>query len=227
MADKLDIDCACLQEVVKLLNLLSHRNRNQHRVSNWWRWFNMLRRSVKKLLRELQSNNEKRSIARLEFMCEILTPKCHLAFSTVVADNQFSALGLVLLSSLARVSKLIDGARPVHAAQYPKTVDGSGVNAGLSAMCGQDFGEVISRDALPVDIRPLAEVGKSAILACKSIANEGIDGQEPRPVDSLATKSHLGDKMASTISPNAIRKKRRRRQGKSGNAIDALFKGLL
>ncbi|KAI9697903.1 MAG: hypothetical protein M1836_004255 [Candelina mexicana] len=227
MADKLDVDCACLQEVVKLLNLLSHRNRNQHRVSSWWRWFSMLRRSIEKLLRELQSNNEKRSIARLEFMCEILTPKCHLAFSTVVADNQFSALGLVLLSSLARVNKLIGSARPVHAAQYPKTVDGSGVNAGLSALCGQDFGEVISRDALRVDVEPLAEVGKSAILVCESIANEGIKGQKPRPLDSPGTNNHFGEKAASTVSPNAIRKKRRRRQGKSENAIDTLFEGIL
>jgi hypothetical protein len=39
-----------LLEIERLLHILCHRNKNQHRVQKWWKWFAILRRSTKKLL---------------------------------------------------------------------------------------------------------------------------------------------------------------------------------
>jgi hypothetical protein len=39
-----------LHEVDRLLHLIYHRNKNQHRGQKWWKWVGMLRRSIGKLL---------------------------------------------------------------------------------------------------------------------------------------------------------------------------------
>lgn len=53
----------------------------------------MLRRSVGKLLRELHSSDQERSIARLDFMREALIPKCHS-----YGINQFMLAGGAFLT---------------------------------------------------------------------------------------------------------------------------------
>jgi hypothetical protein len=39
-----------LREVSRLLQLIYHRNKNQHRTQKWWKWLGILRRSISKLL---------------------------------------------------------------------------------------------------------------------------------------------------------------------------------
>ena len=39
-----------LREVERQLHLIYRRNKNQHRLQKWWKWFGLLRRSIKKLL---------------------------------------------------------------------------------------------------------------------------------------------------------------------------------
>ncbi|KAI9718972.1 MAG: hypothetical protein M1812_003857 [Candelaria pacifica] len=231
MAGEYHVDMGSLQEAAGILHLLSHRNRNQHRVSKWWRWFSMLRRSVGKFLCELHSSDGKRSIARLEYMREILIPKCHLAFSSVVADNQFSALGLVLLSSLARISKLIGSGRQVHTAKQPDPVNGSGLIADPLTSRGQDLGEVVSRDASPRGNGPPAVAGSTATLVREGIPTSGTELQEPGCLHYVRDKNNqlvLEQKIVPTTRHKPTRNKRRRQpQGRSVNAIDALFEGLL
>ena len=41
-----------LADVSDVLHLLFHRNKNQHRSAPWWKWLALLRRAVRKLLRE-------------------------------------------------------------------------------------------------------------------------------------------------------------------------------
>jgi ribonuclease MRP protein subunit RMP1 len=37
-----------------ILDLFNHRNKNQHRLSRWWKQFDMLRRGIRKLIAELE-----------------------------------------------------------------------------------------------------------------------------------------------------------------------------
>ena len=44
-----------LHTISQLLHLTHHRNKNQHRLSKWYKSFSVLRRSIAKLVSELES----------------------------------------------------------------------------------------------------------------------------------------------------------------------------
>ncbi|KAJ5394112.1 uncharacterized protein N7487_011753 [Penicillium crustosum] len=79
------------------LHLIFHRNKNQHRRTKWWKWLSILKRATLDFAR----SGVKSHLATV-------IPRCYIAFSTVVADNQFSTLGIVLLATLARLSKITE-----------------------------------------------------------------------------------------------------------------------
>ncbi|KAI1807922.1 hypothetical protein F4811DRAFT_503736 [Daldinia bambusicola] len=123
-----------LQPLQPVLRGFNHRNRNQHRRAAWWAPFGMLRRHVEKLVDGLleasaaavaasKSKSKKRrrdggdgngngggsgverNVRRhVEWLRDVLVPKCYLAFSQLTADNQFATLGVVLLGVLAQVN---------------------------------------------------------------------------------------------------------------------------
>ncbi|KZF21264.1 hypothetical protein L228DRAFT_284319 [Xylona heveae TC161] len=108
-----------LQTISKLFHLIFHRNKNQHRLTKWWRWFAMLRRSTDRLLLELEHVKStpsfaeeaealaQRAGARVEYISEVLVPRCHLAFKNLTSDNQFAPLGLVLMANLSRLDSIL------------------------------------------------------------------------------------------------------------------------
>ncbi|KAK4034900.1 hypothetical protein C8A01DRAFT_38596, partial [Parachaetomium inaequale] len=49
---------ASLAPGLELLERFHHRNKNQHRLSKWWAQADMLRRQVRKMLRELEGGVE-------------------------------------------------------------------------------------------------------------------------------------------------------------------------
>lgn len=53
-ASPLAAAAASLAPALDLLERFHHRNRNQHRLSKWWAQADMLRRHVRKMLRELE-----------------------------------------------------------------------------------------------------------------------------------------------------------------------------
>ncbi len=67
-----------LQEVSKLLQLVFHRNKNQHRLAKWWKWLSILKRSVRKLLHEIAGKETEAVKTRVCYMAELLVPRCHL-----------------------------------------------------------------------------------------------------------------------------------------------------
>ncbi|KAJ6149958.1 hypothetical protein N7471_001157 [Penicillium samsonianum] len=82
--------------VHSILHLIFHRNKNQHRRTKWWKWLSILKRATLDLARSGVKSH----------LATHVIPRCYIAFSTVVADNQFSTLGIVLLAALARLSKI-------------------------------------------------------------------------------------------------------------------------
>lgn len=62
-----------LQEVTKLLQLIFHRNKNQHHSTKWWKWLSMLKSCLLKLPHE----NADTAKARRSYMSDFLIPRCH------------------------------------------------------------------------------------------------------------------------------------------------------
>ncbi|KAF2087015.1 hypothetical protein K490DRAFT_17082, partial [Saccharata proteae CBS 121410] len=111
-----------LQDLINILHLIFHRNRNQHRQQLWWRDLSSFRRQLQQHLTDTEvldgnarnpgvrggkSTVKKRCDERLGFWAAELVPRWYRSFSQLVASTQFAAIGLVLMAILARVSHLV------------------------------------------------------------------------------------------------------------------------
>ncbi|KAK8170042.1 hypothetical protein IWX90DRAFT_197163 [Phyllosticta citrichinensis] len=147
-----------------IMHLLHHRNLNQHRQSIWWRSFSTFRREMLHLVAEHEAisssktaakKTSKRVVARVDHWKNNMVPKWYLAFTNVVASNQFSAIGLALMAILARVSHClgITAAYEAEAEREMQTVLEEFAKKDAHTLFGpqnatdkaEDFGEVISR----------------------------------------------------------------------------------
>lgn len=123
------------------------------------------------------------------------------AFSTVVADNQFSALGVVLLAVLARLSKITGIS---HQKMEPATTKSR------MTVAKEDLGERIRR----IDNAPLAPVKISHADSKVSRVSK----EKPTEKSAEYTES-TEDGVSKTTSKKKKKKKKK-------NAIDDLFSGL-
>jgi ribonuclease MRP protein subunit RMP1 len=117
-----------LLQIFNILTLAYHRNKNQHRRSRWWKELSLLRRNLRRLLDTgagegegkgavhrhagglrvgTAGKNEGGTEERVRFLRERLIPRCWVAFSGVVGDNQYAALGLMLLGTLGRLGRVV------------------------------------------------------------------------------------------------------------------------
>ncbi|KAI9757850.1 MAG: hypothetical protein M4579_003286 [Chaenotheca gracillima] len=222
-----------LHKTQNLLHLLAHRNKNQHRRSAWWKWFCMLRRGVSRLLSLLDDPTDKavqeRSKAgKLNFearerlkakrsqeadalMAHLRThviPRCWRAFASgLVADNQFAALGLVLLAELGRVGCVI-GLERVDDSVAPEEgrrgkTEEVGLVEGGDGDVDMDVGVAVERvkEGEGVDVEvDVGHEGKRKEKEKRSVEKERKDS-----------------------TPRKKRKKKKR----EGDDIDELFKGLV
>jgi len=160
-----------LEEIEKILHLTRHRNKNQHRLSKWWKSFSQLRRQISKLIVELEDlpghpvslknqekgksrENKSESAAekRVEFMKGWLVPRCYLAFSGLVADNQYAALGLMLMATLGRAGRVIGELGKVSGTgkvdmegRKAENIESESVSVGLAGGKEEDLGEAVER----------------------------------------------------------------------------------
>ncbi|PGG98554.1 hypothetical protein GX51_06750 [Blastomyces parvus] len=145
------------------LHLLHHRNKNQHRPTKWWKWLAMLKRSMGALLRAVrrwewewdEGNGDGDGGVRAKVL-EMMR-----AFSTIVADTQFSALGVVLLAVLAQAAQAVapaenyqkepDTNTGTNATLVPTTITGATavVPANDEENVDVDVGEVVKRSLYP------------------------------------------------------------------------------
>lgn len=166
------MDCEEILAVHRTLHLIFHRNKNQHRKSKWWKWLSMLKRVTSNIARSLENpplSPGMTSLAEVyrQYLASHIAPRCYLyvccnvylnnfifpvllvhanvvrAFSTIVADTQFSALGTVLVCALSRLTKAtgIDRDMKTQSSQK-RLVRASSPNA-ISGR--EDVGEVIHR----------------------------------------------------------------------------------
>ncbi|KAF9892201.1 hypothetical protein FE257_002607 [Aspergillus nanangensis] len=194
--------------VHSMLQLIFHRNKNQHGKSKWWKWLSILKRTTLKLANSLEYGEPGPSAHVYRgYLATQVVPKCYLAFSTVVADGQFSTLGTVLLATLSRLAKVtrIDRELKARQTQRPRAqIPARGTPK------GEDVGEVLSR--------PIESTSKEVMNPSGARASHG-SSKSRQGVGEVGLKKKKENSSVDSRNP----KKKRRKV----DAIDDLFDGLL
>ncbi|KFY35988.1 hypothetical protein V494_05419 [Pseudogymnoascus sp. VKM F-4513 (FW-928)] len=247
-----------LLPIQHLLHLTAHRNKNQHRIAKWWASFSMLRRQLGKLIAALENPDAAFRAKKIEiekrvvFLREEVVPRCYLAFSTVVADNQYASLGLMLMGCLARLNKLIsfpkDEDEEVDEVVKVEKITSSHV------LQVEDFGEAISREELEgsvnktvkelktpkkgkkstdagEDLSPLGSglsVSKSSKkVITETVAPESDNAVSPPPTTEKKRKKALEKTITTTSTKTTTPKPQKKKRKKGGDEFDDLFSGLI
>lgn len=153
---------------------------------------------------------------------------CNRAFSTVVADTQFSALGVVLIAALARIGKIcglpkakattVDSHHSVSAGTGSEPIEnhvggGTAGSRGLS----EDMGKVVQRNAVREDQRSHSSEEVGRVSAPLNMMH-ALEHQCKAP---KVQKTTMKEREESSSSARPVKRR------KKTNAIDDLFGGLL
>ncbi|KAJ8068429.1 hypothetical protein OCU04_003986 [Sclerotinia nivalis] len=227
----------------QILHLTHHRNKNQHRLSKWYKSFNILRRQITRLLalvpehviesslgkakvkvkgkaKERKEREEKELQGLVGFMREEVVGGCYLAFSQLVADNQYATLGLMLMGCLARLYKILESLRVLTAEELAE-------KAGIvkeevkvnEPEIGEDLGEKIVRDA------PASEmVGDTQ----KEEKNEEEDSEVKKlKIKKRKQEGEALERKTSKSDSTPAKPPKKKRKKKGGDAFDDLFDSLM
>ncbi|MCJ1248324.1 hypothetical protein MMC30_005541 [Trapelia coarctata] len=215
------INASAFEADACMLHLLYHRNKNQHRLTKWWKWLSMLRRCVAKLLLDLQSHDQHLAKPRVKHLQETLLPGCHLNFSQVVADGQFAGLGVVLLGLVARINVLV-----LLPGTQEEIVDHGSLGS-VEAVWGvedvmviEDLGRPVLRPPEPLEGR---QAGGREMQKEKEDVQAGPEerGDLGSEMSITSPKPH---RRATSASQQIATKKKK--GAKKRNAIDDLFRGI-
>ena len=152
------------------------------------------------------------------------------AFSTLVADSQFSTLGVVLLAILARVGRLVGLPEPLAAPVLKPGQIAKVVLATSLKETGDDRGELVPRvygseDVGEVISREVAEkMSKGEDRDLGKVVDGQLDDVGDAAVSHESRKEARRHEVAEADLAIGMERKKKRR--KKGNAIDDLFAGL-
>ena len=242
-------DPAALQEVSNLLERVHRRNKNQHRVVSWWRSFSMLRRCVARLAQELEcvETNGEQTRTRMCHLQTALLPQCYRcvhwpvmssrgcsltgvplsAFTQLVADPQFCALGLVLLSALAVLQSVIQSSLGKPAARNENTAEGSThLTLGLEVAPLEDLGTCVNRPLLATENLEL--LGNADAEEKVTVKRRVRDDGGSRPISVHGPLQWVGSPGVGASLQDTSRPAKRKKESKDKgrNAIDDLFNAL-
>ncbi|KAL2067877.1 hypothetical protein VTL71DRAFT_15975 [Oculimacula yallundae] len=156
---------------------------------------------------------------RVEFMEEWVVPKCYLAFSNLIADNQYASLGLMLMATLARVQTLLKTLG--KESESPSQSENGDVNVGPASLRKEK--PEAAEDALEIDLGEV--VSREAILEA-----EEDDGVESGKLKKKKKKKRRDEEIADSADGDGATSataKRPKKKRKKGDAFDDLFAGLI
>lgn len=144
-----------LHQEYRYIQLVYHRNKNQHGSTHWWRHFNTLKRSISQILRQCQYNKVERESCKyaIKRFLKVQLPAIYYAFQGVLTMGQFVTLGVVLMGLLARSRALLLQLQPeddVVEIKTPKESSKEVSEVIPSVSGGEDLGMEIVEDA-PVE----------------------------------------------------------------------------
>lgn len=98
-----------------ILHLLYHRGRNQHRLTVWWKYLNILHRYVRKIIKlavdiariksKAKKEHKQKQIVDIIVYLDLrkVFTKAYYEFNGVIALGQFINLGLTLVGNLTKI----------------------------------------------------------------------------------------------------------------------------
>ncbi|KAK2734015.1 hypothetical protein FQN57_001884 [Myotisia sp. PD_48] len=214
-----------VRSIHSTLHLLYHHNKNQHRCTKWWKWLGMLKRWTLKLACEIERIEKFEDVRNfigdgderhpfvgvweiMSYLRHELVPRCYTAFSTVIADLQFTSLGVVLLASLSEVFNIVKDAQIEHEAGTRKV--SFQTNIAKSTLV-EDLGETVHRSDPKLYLA--AEPGLVTNGGIKTTQNKWRDKKEDEE-SRMVPKVH---------DQRKVKKKSKKRKV---NAIDDIFGGF-
>lgn len=165
-----------------------------------------------------------RLVKEANFIHDVLVPKWYLAFSALVADNQYAPLGLFLMATLSAVKKEISGLRPREQEEVSNSDAAAEENlrakGGSAEDLSIDLGEKVSREDVLAEVVH-EDFGRSE----GSMSGAGTSQKRRR------SKSITPDQGAATSTildkPGLTKEKKKKKKKKKGDAFDDLFSSLL
>ncbi|KAK2811873.1 hypothetical protein FQN50_001911 [Emmonsiellopsis sp. PD_5] len=216
-----------LKAIHTSLHLLYHRNKNQHRNTKWFKWLSMLRRATADLTRDVErfeKNDDDDDVK------EMILRRMG-AFSTVIADTQFSALGVVLLATLAQASQAVRAGEAYYSSPATATADDGVAAAAALNSRHVDVGEVVMRSAY-TSVSVGGTLAKAGVGGAGSpvpgVGGEGGMGRRRREEGSGVEwkRGEEREREREREKGKEKEKEKKRKKRKKGNAIDDIFGGL-
>jgi len=111
------------QQEERLIRLIHHRNKNQHRVAIWWKQFCTLKRVVTQIVVLLQHWNRLEINALYHITHKFIrthVKKMYYEFNGVITLGQFPTLGVVLIGLLGRIYHQVTKLIELHSEEFRK-----------------------------------------------------------------------------------------------------------
>lgn len=211
-----------LNSEYKLLRLLHHRNKNQHRSTRWWRHFNTLKRSLTKLIallqvKKLKPQHRDKIIETSMYIKCVVIKQCFRSFNEVIALAQFVSLGLALIGMLGKINSEIGFIEGLDMAIIKRKEKGayrinSLKNKNESMVdIAEELGEEIGEDIGSVEIKR-DEIIKEALK--KRNISTLLDANNERKKKKKSIEAPISD---SKVTKDKKKKKKKK------SAIDDIF----
>ncbi|EPY51511.1 ribonuclease MRP complex subunit [Schizosaccharomyces cryophilus OY26] len=212
-----------LQPDAVLLQKIVYRNKNQHRLTIWWRHVMMLHRRLKQWL----SGNETAKSLLLQ-QC----PKSYALFTNVIAHGQYPGLGCLLLGILSRVWYILGGMEYEASLSFPSPILSPNLSLQEQAIkdtekAASDLGVVISREQLSSSTPQSSFTQRTDLTSSpspdmKSIRTPQLPSAEAQSIGGGVQATDIPP-LRSLESPSAAPKKKKKKSKKKKDEIDDIF----
>ncbi|KAG4436962.1 hypothetical protein IFR05_007575, partial [Cadophora sp. M221] len=153
---------------------------------------------------------------RVEFMEVWVLPKCFFAFSNLVADNQYAALGLMLMATLARIRTVLRG--------LGKEKEGGGGDEEGGGDARETSGAEEVADTRETDLGEV--VSREKIAEIKGDEG-GVEIQKFKKKKRRETLEDEERRAGAGLEAVPMPAKRPKKKRKKGDTFDDLFAGLI
>lgn len=143
----LDESLTSLRNEYAAVYLIYHRNKNQHRALSWWKYLNMIHRSLRKIILSHDQKEYKKLRDNInELQKRKILDKAYREFNGIVALGQFVTLGMTLIAVVSRIWNLLEPERQVKQLVTQKQPSSSLQDTGddLGEIVDDDLGQVVA-----------------------------------------------------------------------------------
>ncbi|KAI8667411.1 hypothetical protein LRP88_00838 [Fusarium phalaenopsidis] len=235
-----------LAPVLPILNAFAHRHRNQHHSSHWWSSFSLVRRAARNLSTDLTSrprpikNKNKPgnvegdnhpALARAKWMIRHVVPRTYIAFSQLAADNQHAPLGLLLLSVLARINRILSDLVPADQNAIPTSsasASAKPTTTGTILSSNSQTSTPAETDSPDIDMG--VTISRNEVLPIRKT----ITSQPETKPDAYLTEPPSKERKLKSLtkdtkrssSKDSAKDKPKKKKKKGGDALSSLFGSL-